>query len=433
MQFAVRVRRYHSPSLAIYPGWTMVFVCTVCVALVFSSSTTVMPLIYGPVIDEFGWSRTQATLIFTYKNIASALAALLIVGPICERIGLRRVFIGACILTAASMTSFLWIGTLWAYYVAGISLGIGVATTFIAAKILVSRWFARNQGLALGTMLAGSSAGGVLFPLAFAYLNGVFGWRVAFASLSLGVWCIALPLYLAKAKEDPSEADLEPELGKQATDDQLASSESRGGTFAGLLAGRMFWLIAASMLLAAAADAGLMQHTILYLEREAGLAMTVAAAALSGTLALGIIAKAGAGWVFDRLSVTGISIWYLLLAISVAALFSVTGTLTLILFASIRGIAHGGLMSEPALLARHCYGPRLLNLTVPTFVGIWSLGAAVGPLLLSVIYDAQGSYRNGLLLLIGFSILAAAFLRGVWPAYASSVKRAQHLYRDQPE
>ena len=74
-------------------------------------------------------------------------------------------------------------------------------------------------------------------------------------------------------------------------------------------------------------------------------------------------------------------------------------------------------MSEPAVVAKHCFGPRFLNMTVPTFVGLWAIGASLGPLLLSLLYDSQGTYRNGLMLLIAAAILAAVALSRVQPAY----------------
>lgn len=408
---------------AAYKGWGTVFVSFVCIALVFASSTAAMPLIYGPVIDEFGWSRTKATLVFTYKNAASAMTALCLVGPMCERFGLRRVTVGAFVTTATAMVSFLWVSSIWGYYLAGIALGAGVSATFVTAKILVSRWFNRNQGLALGMMLAGTSVGGMLAPLAYAWLESALGWRAAFAGLSLGIWAIALPLYLAKADENPTAADLRLEPGFRHHFRPRAAPEhaSLRAHVGGMIAQPAFWLIVSSLLLVAAADAGVMQHTALFLERDVGLTTSAAAAALSGIFALGLVAKIGAGSFYDRYSLKGISVWYILLALSIALAFSVTGALTLIVFAAMRGIAHGGLMPEPAIIAKHCYGPHLLHMTISMFIGIWALGAAFGPVLLSLLYDAQGTYRNGFLLLIVFSVIAAIMLSRVRAAHHGSV------------
>jgi hypothetical protein len=129
------------------------------------------------------------------------------------------------------------------------------------------------------------------------------------------------------------------------------------------------------------------------------------------------VAKGAAGWIFDRYSLRGIGFWYLLLAVSIALALSVHGALTLVLFAAVRGVAHGGLMTEPALVAKHCYGPRFMNRTVPLFIGVWATGAAIGPMIMAFAYDLQGTYRSGLLVLIAFSVVAALALRRVQPLY----------------
>lgn len=398
----------------------MVSVGFVCIVFVFGASTAVMPLIYGPVMDEFGWSRTEATLMFTYKNATSAVIALFLLGPMLERLGLRTVMLGSFVVTGIGMGSFVWIDSLWSYYLAGSIMGLGITTTIIGTNVFVSRWFVRNQGLAVGITLAGTSAGGMFFPFLAAALIDAFGWRFALASLSLGIWGIALPLYLWKAEENPSEADVLQETGPDLPD----AGSRRGigaaeldGKFADLLRGSTFWAIAASLLIVAAADAGVFQHTALFLERDAGLSSTLAAASISGTFGLGIIAKIGAGKFYDALSIRGVSIWYVLLAVSIALAFPVSGILTLALFTAVRGIAHGGVVPETAIVAKHCYGPRLMNMTLPVFTGIWAVGAGLGPVLLSLFYDTLGSYRGGLVLFIVLCLAAAALMCKVQPFY----------------
>lgn len=393
-----------------YYGWTIVFVTALCMACVFASSTATLPLIYGPVIEEFGWSRTQTTLMFTSKKLVSAGIALCLVGPLYEWFGLRRVTIAAFVVSGAAMPAFLWVDSLWSYYAAGIVLGMGVTTAFVAANVLVSRWFTRNQGFAVGAMLAGTSVGGLIAPLVYNWLEPAFGWRGAFAMLSLGIWLVALPLYIAKAKEqpDPDEALFEQPVGHSPD----AANSSEYGLRANLRRPR-FWLIALSLLLLAGTDAGLMQHMALFLEYDADLSSSATAAALSAAIGLGVVAKIGAGWVFDRYSMNGVVMWCLLVALSVALALMISHPITILLFVVVRGVAHGGLMLAPAVIARHCYPPRVMHLTLPTLMGMWALGTAAGPLLPATLYDWQGSYSTAFMIFIGFGIVAALALTRV--------------------
>jgi OFA family oxalate/formate antiporter-like MFS transporter len=408
-----------------YRGWWMVALGFLCIAFASSAAPATLPLIYGEVMKEFGWTRTEATMIFTYKQVASSAIALFLVGPMIERFSLRFVMIFLCVCTALGMASFLWIDGLWSYYLSGFLFGMGGTTIVIPIKLLVSRWFNRNQGLAVGMVMLGMSVGGIIFPVAGNYLIDAIGWRAAFASLSLGIWLLALPLYIWKANDKPTPADLLREAAA-ASPDPAATERLRAADldmgFWDVLRTPMFWLIAVGLFFVGLVDAGMIQHTILYMKEEAGLSTQVAAWALSSTFVVGVAAKLVAGKTFDLLSIRGIQIWYLLLAVAIGMVFLVQDFTTAMIFSVVRGIAHGGLVVETAVIAKHCYGPKLLNRTMPVMTGFYGFGAALGPLILSVMHDSTGSYSAGFALFAVLSLVSAVLLLGVRPIYRERLK-----------
>lgn len=407
-----------------YRGWSMVFIAFICVFFAFSAPVVTMPLIYGRVMHEFGWTRTQVTLIFTYKYVASSLVAMFLIGPLINRFGLRVALVASCLSTAIGMTSFLWIHSLWSYYLAGFLFGLGGTTLLIPIKLLVARWFNRNLGLAVGIAVLGTSVGGAVFPLLGNELIEALGWRGAFASLSLGIWLVALPLYLWKARENPTEREVLPEAASPNADPALAlrlKAADLDTSFPVLMRSPMFWYIAVGLFIVGGIDSGMLQHAILYLQGEVGLSSMAAAASLSGTFALGVLAKIIAGRVYDLYSIRGVQLWYVLLAVSIATLFSVHGLVTLIICTVVRGIAHGGLISEIPVVAKHCYGPRFLNQALPVFTGFFGFGSALGPLALSAVYDHFGSYKYGFMLFSVLCLFAALLLTWVRPLYRQRI------------
>lgn len=168
-------------------------------------------------------------------------------------------------------------------------------------------------------------------------------------------------------------------------------------------------------MIVAAADAALLQHTPLLVVSEAGLSEELAAASLSVMFAFGIVGKIAAGRLYDARSVAGMAAWNLLVGVSVAPAFLLGGMPTLILFAVTRGLAHGGLVPMPAVLARHSFGEDSMTVTLPAFMGVWLLGAGVGPLVLAMLFDATGHYRYGLLLFAALCALAGVLLRDARP------------------
>jgi len=400
-----------TPSAARYPGWKMVGVGIVCMMIPFGIPISVLPLVYNEAIKEFGWTMTQATFAFSLKQWTAAAMALFVVAPFVARFGLRALMLMSFLVTGLGMASFLLIHSMLSYNLAVLSLGLGQAFTILGVQILVSRWFTRRQGLAVGIALAGSSLGGSVFPLTYTWLIGEVGWRAAMAVLSLSIWVIALPVYLAFARENPTTEDVVSEaILREPGADPAAAEIDSGPAFSEIVRKGSFWAAAAGIAITSAVDGGLFQHTALYIERDVGMSKAAAAGALSATFALGVFSKIFAGWVFDRLSIRGVQAWWLMIAAAVMLAFSVQGAMTLAFFALIRGVAHGGLIADNSILAKHAYGQRSLTTVLSMYVFFYSVGGGLGPLILSACYDHFHNYTVGFLLLTGLCLFAAFLL-----------------------
>src|SRR5438874_643657 len=88
------------------------------------------------------------------------------------------------------------------WIVATCALGlIGSSTSPVPYGVVVSRWFNRRRGLALGFMMLGVGTGGIMAPLLAQRLIATFGWRNAYAIFGLGMLLVPLPL-ITKFLED---------------------------------------------------------------------------------------------------------------------------------------------------------------------------------------------------------------------------------------
>ena len=97
-----------SPLGPVYYGWWNAIASFVCLMLIFGVPTVLLPFVYGPVIDEFGWTRAQVTGIASFKFTAAALSAF-VTGFVVDRFGVRVVIVVCCFLTGAGMCGFLWV------------------------------------------------------------------------------------------------------------------------------------------------------------------------------------------------------------------------------------------------------------------------------------------------------------------------------------
>jgi MFS family permease len=404
----------------VYYGWWNAVASMVCLMLIFGVPTVLLPFVYGPVIDEFGWTRAQVTAIASFKFASAALSALA-AGFLVDRFGVRKVVVGCCMVTATGMCGFLAIESLVSFYAAGIVLGLAATTIIVAVKTLMSHWFHRNQGLSLGVVMMGSSVAGIVLPFFAAPLIDAHGWRVTFALMSLGIWLVGLPLFLLVTRETPSQEELARELD-DATE-VGTKPPSAPDSLTSVLRQPMFWLIVCAVFVISFVDQSINQHSILFIERDLGLGAELAARAFSATFVAGVFAKIGFGWIFDRVSIRGIQASYILMAVGIALAFPISGILTALAFALVRGAAHGGLLVQKAIFAKHCFGPTQLGKLIGILTAVASVGYAAGPFTVGWMYDQHGNYRYAFALLLGLTIVAAALLSWVQPTYRNQLVR----------
>jgi MFS transporter, OFA family, oxalate/formate antiporter len=405
-----------------YRGWRIVLAGFFMFLLAFGAPLT-MPFVYPEVMREFGWTLTQATLIYTYKSLTGAVVAIFIIGPLVDRIGLKPVLVGAMIAEAVGLASFLFVHSLWSYYLVGFLIGTGQGAVLICIRLLVSRWFMRNIGLATGIAIMGASCSGLVFPLVISQLLPLYGWRIAFSCLSLAIFLVSIPIALA-CRTNPREEDVIQEAVRMPNRDSVERLRSAelDSTLGAFLRQPTFWMIAIATFLSAAVDQALFQHSIFFLTNEVGLSRTVAASAWSGTFLIAMFVKFLAGWVYDRHSVKGVAFWNLLLAAAILLALPVHGFLTALVYTSVLGFARGGLSVDGPVIAKHVYGPRFLNRFLPIFAGFNTLGSATGPVALAMLYDGTGSYRTGFAVFFAIVIVSAFLLWRVRPFYRDRLR-----------
>ncbi len=108
-------------------------------------------------------------------------------------------------------------------YVAFLALGLVGGTVQVPYLKVVSNWFDRRRGLALGLAMAGIGTGAIVMPPVAQRLISVLGWRLGYATLSVLGLVVAIPMVTLFLKDSPKEKGLLPDGGV----DFLAQSEER--------------------------------------------------------------------------------------------------------------------------------------------------------------------------------------------------------------
>ncbi len=163
-----------------YYGWRIAAasftILLVIVGIIYYS----FPVFYPSLIAEFGWSRAQVTAGFFYS--------ILIVGPVfgvsagflIDRHGTRRILVAGLIAAGGAFLGFAFMHSLSVYYLFYFLQSIGyVSAGPIPNQVLISHWFDRMRGRAMGIAYVGIGVGGAVAPLLANFLIQEFGWRPA--------------------------------------------------------------------------------------------------------------------------------------------------------------------------------------------------------------------------------------------------------------
>ena len=391
-------------------GW--VVVATSSVGLLFGAFPIVVSsfaVFFKSFVNEFHAGRAAISLALTIHNFFAAFFAAWI-GHATDRFGARKVILAGLGILSLVLLSAQAIGTnLWQLYIFYAALGlVSSATTSVPYGVVVSRWFNRRRGLALGLTMAGLGVGAIAVPPVVQFLIAGFGWRYAFATAGGAILLVPMPIVYLLLKETPQQMEFLLE-GESAAAAALRQPE--GLLWAEIRKSWTFWMMIGAFVLAAAGIGGCTAHiSALFADRGATPGSASLAASVVG-LAL-LAGRAGAGFLLDRYSgprvavlvFAGAALGIALLWTGMAGAPALAGTFLVGLGFGAEGDIVGYLMSR-------YFGLRAMGAAFGFAFGAFILAGGVGPLIMGFAFDHTGSYSAPL---AGFSIacVAAAALMG---------------------
>src|SRR5438874_2465509 len=145
-----------------------------------------LPFYYDFMVRQFGWTRGQVTS-------GNALSKL-VVGPLfgffagwmVDRFGPRRLMLAGILMAGAALIGLGSISTLGMFYFFYMLNALGyVCGGPLPSQVLLSRWFERSRGKAMGFAYLGIGLGGAVVPWISHTLVQHFGWQAALRTLGL--------------------------------------------------------------------------------------------------------------------------------------------------------------------------------------------------------------------------------------------------------
>ena len=151
-------RRLSFQSLPFYYGW-IIFAITLLIYMFMFGLRYSIGVFFTPIQQEFNWSTAMTASSVTVFFWVYALSAP-IVGRLSERIGVRKtVFIGGLLLGGGG-TLVSFIQKIWHLYLFwGIIAAIGSAALYIIPTMILSKFFLKKRGRAIGWSSVGVGLG----------------------------------------------------------------------------------------------------------------------------------------------------------------------------------------------------------------------------------------------------------------------------------
>ncbi len=194
-----------------YYGWAIASMGTLGNALQGGLIFWSMGMYSSAFEEAFGASRTKIAGIETGLTVGVNVLSPLLGLWVDKGSARHAVALGAVSLGSGLILLSLAAGVFqtWLLFATLIPLG-ALSLGMLPSSAIISRWFRRRRGVALGISLAGTSIGGALAPPLLAFLFAAYGWRTAL--MIVGIVVIALaPVFFMVVANSPEEKGVEPE------------------------------------------------------------------------------------------------------------------------------------------------------------------------------------------------------------------------------
>lgn len=281
-------------------GWRQVAIGALLLAVVSLIAST-YSVISVPFAREFQPSRMVLMLAMTILSGASALLSPLL-GGLMDRVPLKLLTTIGAILLVLGYFALSFVGSMnQVLVVFGVLIApANVLLGPVAVTVLLSRWFLRKRGAAIGIAIAGLGVGGFLFPPLVQLLLNLFDWRTAMQLLALILGALLLPAVVLIV-ERPESLGLHPD-GDSA--EQVAARPAQPTELPSrltILANRNFWVVTLFVTIVASGLKGMVTNLV-PLATDAGIGANAAALLISIYSGCAMLGKLSFVGLADRLS-----------------------------------------------------------------------------------------------------------------------------------
>lgn len=342
-----------------------------------------------PVSTGLGIGRGVLSSALLLSTLMTAVGCL-IFGALFDRGRIRAALLPAIALYALSVValSLLQPSLAIIYTLFGLSGFFGAGQTPLGYSKVISQWFNRKRGLALGIIQAGVGLGGIFVAQSARFLINDFGWRKAYVGMGIIILLVAFVPVALFVREPgfvtSARRRTEQDPGQNKFISGLAVRE--------ILQSWQFWMLALAFFLIVVTANGPLVHAVALLT-DRGISVSKATTILSTAGLAMIVGRMLTGYCLDRFfgpyvaifCIAGAMIGIGLLASGAGGLVPIAGTI----LCGLGMGAEGDLL--PYFVSRY-FGIRSFGQVYGYLFAVFMIGVGVGPSLMGFSFDRWHSY-----------------------------------------
>jgi nitrate/nitrite transporter NarK len=418
----------------IFFGWYMVAASIVTNTIFSAAYFQGFGVLILPIERTFGWDRWVVSAAMSLRQLESGIVSPA-VGFLLDRYSARKLIFWSAVISGAGFIGLSFttgIVTFFLFFVV-ISLGASGVSHAVTWPVIISRWFRRNRGLATGLAVTGPIFGSPLVIMN-TQIEEAYGWRVVLIGYGVLI-LVGITLLSMVVRDGPEPYGLRPDGDppEEGASTERATGPSprpanAGLTLRAVFHTKEFWLFTSYLSGTFAVNSAVQVHMIPYFQQDLGFTATWAAVVMSIVFVISGIGRIGGGYLLDRmdyrvvLAVVAAMMGFALLYLQIVPVNTVAATLP---FALLFGVSFGCLVPMRGAVGSIMFGTRTIGGVLGLLQGGPIAAGVIGPFVMGIIFDLNGSYSAA----IWGLVIISALMMPVSLAMASPAELAKRIGR----
>ncbi len=399
-------------------GWVIVGVGMLGIFASGPAQSHTFSVFIGPIALDIGLTQTEMASAYGLATLMAALC-LPAMGWFLDRAGAKRMLAVVALLFGSACAAFGLVGGLFWLAIGFAALRfLGQGSLMMGSSNMVSQWFNRKRGTALGLMTLGFGISMAVHPELSQWLIEWVGWREAWFWIGVTTWILVLPPIVILAISKPEDVGLHPDgVNRSSTDEDGAESvgPQMDFTLSEALRAPAFYIVAASLFTLSMLVTSLHFYQV-SIFADQGLGPNIATKCFAVSSVTMIVMMPVVGRMLDQAPTERmVAAGLIVLTASLLLASVISGLWTAVLFAVVFGLLNAVSMNYVSFMWPRYFGRTHLGRIQGVGQTITVIGASLGPLPLAISKDYFGSY-DPMLVGVGamplfFAVIAFLFLR----------------------